>query len=329
MRGNLIAFSRASLFGLACLASLAGGITPSSAADYPDRPVHWLIGFAAGGPVDVVARIMSQALSEHFGQQFVVENRAGSGGNIATAAAIGSTPDGYTLLFSGANNAISASLYKKLPFDFIRDTVPVALFTLVPNLLVVANAMPVKSVQELIDYCKANPGKISYASSGNGTTVHMAAELFKAMTKCDMVHVPYRGSALAFPDVISNKVQLIFDNLPTAMELARGGSVRALGVSSPQRWPSVPEIPAIAETVPGYESTVYYGMSAPKGTPPEIVDILNKAVNEVLKDPKLIARFAAIGGVPKPMTSAGYGKLIADETEKWRKVVEFAGVSVD
>jgi tripartite-type tricarboxylate transporter receptor subunit TctC len=325
----MIALSRASLFGLVCLASLAGSTASWRAADYPNRPVHWLIGFAAGGPVDVVARIMSQALSEHFGQQFVVENRAGSGGNIATAAAIAATPDGYTLLFSGANNAISASLYKKLPFDFIRDTVPVALFTLVPNLLVVANAMPVKSVQELIDYCKANPGKISYASSGNGTTVHMAAELFKAMTKCDMLHVPYRGSALAFPDVMSNKVQLIFDNLPTALEQARGGSVRALGVSSPQRWPGVPEIPAIAETVPGYESTVYYGMSAPKGTPPEIVDILNKAVNEVLKDPKLIARFAAIGGVPKPMTPAGYGKLIADETEKWRKVVEFAGVSVD
>ena len=329
MRGNLVAFWRASLFALACLVSLTGGPVSSSAADYPNRPVHWLIGFAAGGPVDIVARIMSQALSEHFGQQFVVENRAGSGGNIATEAAIHSTPDGYTLLFSGANNAISASLYKKLPFDFIRDTVPVALFTQVPNLLVVANAMPVKSVRELIDYCKANPGKISYASSGNGTTVHMSAELFKAMTKCDMVHVPYRGSALAFPDVISNKVQLIFDNLPTAMEQARGGNVRALGVSSPQRWPSVPDIPAIAETVPGYESTVYYGMSAPKGTPPEIVDILNKAVNEALRDPKVIARFASIGGVPKPMTPAGYGKLIADETAKWRKVVEFAGVSVE
>jgi tripartite-type tricarboxylate transporter receptor subunit TctC len=325
----MTAFSRASLFGLACLASLACGTASSPAADYPNRPVRWLIGFAAGGPVDVVARIMSQALSEHLGQQFVVENRAGSGGNIATEAAISSTPDGYTLLFSGANNAISASLYKKLPFNFIRDTVPVALFTLVPNLLVVANAMPVKTVQELIDYCKANPGKISYASSGNGTTVHMSAELFKAMTKCDMLHVPYRGSALAFPDVISNKVQLIFDNLPTAMEQARGGSVRALGVSSPQRWPSAPDIPAIAETVPGYESTVFYGMSAPKGTPPEIVDILNKAVNEVLRDPKLIARFASIGGVPKPMTPAGYGKLIADETEKWRKVVAFAGVAVD
>src|SRR5450432_261951 len=305
----MMAFSRASLFALACLASLACCITASSAADYPNRPVRWLIGFAPGGPVDIVARIMSQALSEHFGQQFVVDNHAGSGGNIATAAAISSTPDGYTLLFSGANNAISASLYRKLPFDFIRDTVPVAVFTQVPNLLVVSNAMPVKTVQELIDYCKANPGKISYASSGNGTTVHMSAELFKAMTKCDMVHVPYRGSALAFPDVISDKVQLIFDNLPTAMAQARSGTVRALGVSSPQRWPSVPEIPAIAETVPGYQSTVFYGMSAPKGTPPEIVAILNKAVNEVLKDPKLVARFALIGGVPKPMTSAGYGQL--------------------
>jgi tripartite-type tricarboxylate transporter receptor subunit TctC len=325
----MIAFSRASLFALACLSSLAGGITPIDAAGYPDHPVRWLIGFAPGGPVDIVARIMAQALSERFGQQFVVENRAGSGGNIATAAAIGSPPDGYTLLFSGANNAISASLYRKLPFDFIRDTVPVAVFTQVPNLLVVANAVPVKSVQELIDYCKANPGKLSFASSGNGTTVHMSAELFKAMTKCDMVHVPYRGSALAFPDVISNKVQLIFDNLPTAMEQARSGSVRALGVSSPRRWPSVPDIPAIAETVPGYEATVFYGMSAPKGTPPDIVDTLNKAVNEILGNPKLVERFASIGGVPKPMTSADYGKLIAAETEKWRKVVEFAGVSVD
>ena len=320
---------RAASIGMVCLAGLMGSVAPSSATDYPNRPVRWLIGFAAGGPVDIVARIMSQWLSEHFGQQFVVENHAGSGGNIATAAAIGSAPDGYTLMFSGANNAISASLYKKLPFDFIRDTVPVASFTQVPNMLVVSNAMPVKTVQELIDYCKANPGKISYASSGNGTSVHMSAELFKAMTKCDMVHVPYRGSAIAFPDVISNKVQLIFDNLPTAMEQARSGNVRALGVTSPQRWPSVPDVPAIAETVPGYEAAVFYGMSAPKGTPPEIVDILNGAVNEALKDPKLIARFAAIGGLPKPMTPAGYGKLIADETEKWRKVVEFAGVSVE
>src|SRR5450432_4720206 len=194
----MMAFSRASLFALACLASLACCITASSAADYPNRPVRWLIGFAPGGPVDIVARIMSQALSEHFGQQFVVENRAGSGGNIATAAAISSTPDGYTLLFVAPNNAISASLYKHLSYDFIRDTVPVANIMQLTNMLVVSNDMPVKTVQEFIDYCKANPGKVAYASSGNGTSVHMSAELFKAMTKIDMIHVPYRGSAMAF-----------------------------------------------------------------------------------------------------------------------------------
>jgi tripartite-type tricarboxylate transporter receptor subunit TctC len=318
----------AALLGVACVLRLAAPM-PSQAGDYPDRPVRFINGFAAGGPVDTVARIMAQALSEHLGQQFVVENRPGSGGNIATGVAINATPDGYTVLFSGANNAISASLYKHLNFDFMRDTVPVAMFTQVPNMMVVSKAMPVKTVQEFIDYCKANPGKISFSSSGNGTTVHMAGELFKAMTKCDMVHVPYRGSALAIPDLISNKVQVMFDNLPTALEQVRGDNLRGLGVTSAQRWPSVPDVPAIAEIVPGYETSVFYGMSAPKGTPPEIVVILNKAVNEVLKDPKLIARFADIGGVPKPMTPEEYGKLIAAETEKWRKVVEFAGVSVD
>jgi tripartite-type tricarboxylate transporter receptor subunit TctC len=320
--------SRAALLGL-ILASLLAAATSSQAGPYPDHPVRFINGFAPGGPVDTVARIMAQALSDHFNQQFVVENRAGSGGNIATAAGIASPPDGYTVMFTGSNNAISASLYKHLPFDFMRDTVPVGMFTEVPNLLIVANAMPVKTVREFIDYCEANPGKISFASSGNGTTVHMSAEFFKAMTKCDMLHVPYRGSALAMPDVISNKVQLIFDNLPTAMEQAKGGSVRALGVTSAKRWPSVPDIPAIAETVPGYEATVFYGMSVPKGTPSEIIATLNKAINDVLKDPKLVARFAEIGGVPTPMTPEAYGKHIADETEKWRKVVEFAGVSVD
>src|ERR1700681_1654990 len=276
----MITVFRAAMFSLVFLASLAAATAPSSATDYPNRPVRWLIGFAPGGPVDIVARIMSQCLSDHFGQQFVVENRAGSGGNLAAAAAVNSPPDGYTLLFVAPNNAISASLYKKLPFDFIRDTVPVASIMQLTNMLLVSNAMPVKTVQELIDYCKANPGKVSYASSGYGTSVHMAAELFKALTKTDMIHVPYRGAALAFPDIISNKVQLIFDNLPTAMEQARGGRLRALGVASLQRWPGVPDIPAIAETVPGFESIGFYGISAPKGTPPEIVDILNKARSE-------------------------------------------------
>src|ERR1700759_61323 len=329
MERFMTGFLRAAITGLVCLLGLTGSVTSSSAADYPNRPVRWLIGFTAGGPVDTVARIMSQWLSERLGQQFVVENRAGSGGNIAAAAAINSAPDGYTLLFVAPNNAISTSLYKKLPYDFIRDTVPVASIMQLTNMLVVTNALPVKNVQEFIDYCKANPGKISYASSGLGTSVHMSAELFKAMTHCEMVHVPYRGSAIAFPDIMSNKVQLIFDNLPSALEQSRAGAVRALGVTSPQRLPGVPDIPAIAETVPGFESVGFYGISAPKGTPPEIVDILNKAVNEALKDPKMITRLSEIGGIPKPMTPAGYGKLIADETEKWRKVVEFAGVSVE
>src|ERR1700748_2595934 len=323
----MLGFLRVVLFSLICAIVL--GPTPSSAADtYPNRPVHWLIGFAPGGPVDAVARIMAQWLSDHFGQQFVVENRTGSGGNIAAAAAINAPPDGYTLLFVAPNNAISTSLYKKLPYDFIRDTAPVASIMQLTNMLVVSNAMPVKTVQEFIDYCLANPGKISFASSGHGTSVHMSAELFKAMTKCDMVHVPYRGSAIAFPDIISNKVQLIFDNLPSALEQAKGGSVRALGVTSPQRWPGVPDVPAIAETVPGFESVGFYGISAPKGTPPDIVDTLNKAGAEALKDPKLVARLAEMGGIPKPMTPAEFGKLVADETEKWRKGVEFARVSV-
>src|SRR4029078_4285035 len=224
----MIAISPAAMFGFIAL-SLAGGTSPSSASDYPTRPVHWLIGFAAGGPVDIVARIMSQWLSDRLGQQFIVENRTGSGGNIAAAAGISSPPDGYTLLFVAPNNAISTSLYKKLPYEFLRDTVPVASIMQLTNMLVVSNAMPAKTVQEFIDYCKANPGKISYASSATGPSVHMSAELFKAMTKCDMLHVPYRGSAIAFPDIISDKVQLIFDNLPSALEQAKGGTVRALG----------------------------------------------------------------------------------------------------
>jgi tripartite-type tricarboxylate transporter receptor subunit TctC len=309
--------------------SLAGSATSALAADYPSRPVRWLIGFAAGGPVDIVARILSQWLSEHLGQQFVVENRAGSGGNIAAASAINSAPDGYTLLFVAPNNAIATSLYKHLTYDFIRDTVPVASIMQLTNMLVVSNAMPVRNVAEFIDYCKANPGKITYASSGYGTSVHMSGELFKAMTGCSMVHAPYRGSAIAFPDIISNKVQLIFDNMPSGLEQSRAGTVRALGVTSPQRWPGLPDIPAIAETVPGFESVGFYGISAPKGTPPEIVETLNRAVAEALRDPKVAERLTAIGGIPKPMTPAEFGKLIADETEKWRKVVEFAGVSVD
>src|SRR3982074_1096736 len=286
----MIDFLRAAMTGLVCLFSLAAGISPSGAADYPNRPVRWLIGFAAGGPGDIVARMMSQWLSEHLRQQLVVENRTGSGGNIAAAAAVASPPDGYTLLFVAPNNAISASLYKKLPYDFIRDTVPVGSIMQLTNMMVVPASLPVKTVQEFIDYCKANPGKVAFASSGNGTSVHMSAELFKALTHVDMIHVPYRGSAIAYPDLISNTVQVLFDNLPGALEQVRAGTMRGLGVTSPQRWPGVPEFPAIAETVPGFESVGFYGISAPKGTPPEIVDVLNKAVGEALKDQNMDER---------------------------------------
>src|SRR6202021_2805448 len=230
----MTALLRAAFYSLVLWANLAAA-APAAAADYPNRPVRWLIGFAAGGPVGIGARIMSQWLSEHFGQQFVVENRAGSGGNIAAATAINSPPDGYTLLFVAPNNAISTSLYKHLTYDFIRDTVPVGNIMQLTNMMVVSNAMPVKNVAEFIAYCKANPGKISYASSGYGTSVHMSGELFKAMTGCNMVHVPYRGSMIAYPDIISNKVQLIFDNMPSGLEQSRAGTVRALGVTSPQR----------------------------------------------------------------------------------------------
>jgi tripartite-type tricarboxylate transporter receptor subunit TctC len=319
---------RAAVVGLVGLLGLVASGS-AFAADYPNRPVRWLIGFAAGGPVDVVARIMAQWLSEHLGQQFVVENRTGSGGNIAAAAAINSPPDGYTLLFVAPNNAISTSLYKHLSYDFLRDTAPVASIMQLPNMLVVSKDMPVKTVKEFIDYCKADPSKVNYASSGYGTSVHMSGELFKAMTGCNMLHVPYRGSAIAYPDIMSNKVQLIFDNLPGALAQVRSGNLRALGVTSPQRWPGFPDVPAIAETVPGFESVGFYGISAPKGTPPEIVDILNKAVGEALKDPKIVEQLITVGGIPKPMTPAEFGKLVTDETEKWRKVVEFAGVSVE
>ena len=322
-------FLRTVMAGLVCLSGFAASTAPSSAADYPNRPVKWLIGFPAGGAVDIVARIMAQTLSERLGQQVVVENRGGSGGNLAAAALVTSPPDGYTLLFVAPNNAISTSLYKKLPYDFIRDTVPVAGIMRLTNMMVVPASLPVKTVQEFIDYCKANPGKVSFASSGNGTSVHMSAELFKALTKVDMMHVPYRGSAIAYPDLISNKVQVLFDNLPGALEQVRAGTMRGLGVTSPQRWPGVLEFPAISETVPGFEAVGFYGISAPKGTSQDIIEILNKAVGEALKDPKVIARLTDLGGLPMPMTPAEFGKLVADETEKWRKVVEFAGISVD
>jgi tripartite-type tricarboxylate transporter receptor subunit TctC len=302
---------------------------PASAQNYPNRPIHFVVGFAAGGPNDIVARILGEWLSNHMGQQWVIENRAGSGGMLAAGAVANAAPDGYTVMFVAPNNAIGESLYKKLPFNFIRDTVPVAGTLRLANLMVVPPSFPANNVAEFIGYAKANPGKVNFASSGNGTSVHMSGELFKLLAGIDMVHVPYRGSSAAYPDLMSGKVHVLFDNLPGSIGFARGGQLKALGVTTAQRWPSTPEIPAISETVKDYEASVWYGISAPKGTPPEIVETLNKAVNAALADPKMVARFAELGAVPMPMSPAEFGKLIADETVKWRKVVEFANISVD
>jgi tripartite-type tricarboxylate transporter receptor subunit TctC len=301
----------------------------AAAQGYPARPVHWIVSFTAGGPNDTVARVIGQYLSERLGQQFIIENKVGAGGNIGMAAVLGSPPDGYTIGFAAPNNAINASLYEKLPFDFMRDGVPVASTMLLTNVMVVHPDVPAKTVAEFIAYAKANPGRINMASSGSGTSVHMSGELFKAMTGVNMQHVPYRGSAPALQDLLTNRVQVIFDNLPGSISHIRTGTLRALAVTAGKRSPALPDVPTIGETVPGYEAVVWYGIVAPKGTPPQIVDTLNKAVNEVLADPKLKARLAELGGEPMPMAPAQFGKLIADETEKWAKVVKFSGAKAD
>jgi tripartite-type tricarboxylate transporter receptor subunit TctC len=310
-------------------AALGTASTVASAQAYPTRPVHWIVSFTAGGPNDTVARIIGQYLSDRLGQQFVIENKVGAGGNIGMAAVLSSPPDGYTIGFVAPNNAINTTLYEKLPFDFVRDSVPVAGTMLLTNVMVVHPDVPAKTVAEFIAYAKANPGKINMASSGSGTSVHMSGELFKVMTGINMQHVPYRGSAPAMQDLLTNRVQVIFDNLPGSMAHIKAGTLRALGVTAGKRAAALPDVPTIGETVPGCEAVIWYGIVAPKGTPPEVVDTLNTAVNAVLADPQLKARLAALGGEPMPMTPAQFGKLIADETEKWAKVVKFSGAKAD
>ena len=321
---------RSLLLPLLCLFCIALPAAASAqAGKYPNKPVHWVVGFAAGGPNDIVARIMGEWLSNHLGQQFVIENRVGSGGMIAANAVINSPPDGYTIMFVAPNNAIGATLYKNLQFVFLRDTAPVAGMMRLTNVMVVPPSLPVKTVAEFIAHAKANPGKISYASSGNGTSVHMSAELFKMMTGLDMVHVPYRGSAAAYPDLMTGKVHVLFDNLPGSVGFVREAKLRALGVTTAKRSDALPDVPTVGETVPGYEASVFYGIAGPKGMPQEAIDVLNRAFTAALADPKMKARIAELGGEPMPMTPAEFGKLVADETEKWGKVVKAAGISVD
>ncbi len=297
------------------------------AQSYPARPVHLIVGLAAGGPTDVIARIVAQWLSERMGRQFPVENRTGAGGSLATQAVINAPPDGYTLLFAGPTVTIGATLYRKLN-NVLEELTLISGVMRFPNLMVVAPSLQVRTVAELIDYAKAHPGQLSMASSGVGASPHLTGEYFKSMAKIDMVHVPYRGSSAAYPDLISGKVQVLFDNLGgPVLELVRAGKLRALGVTTAQRWASLPQVPAIAETVPGFEINVWYGIFAPRTTPPDIVATLNAAVIGVLADPKIVARLAEDGGIPLTLPRSELAKFVADDLAKWRKIVELAGIT--
>ena len=304
-------------------------ISNAAAEEYPSRPIKWIVGYPAGGTTDILARLIAQWLSEHLGQQVIIENRPGAGNNIGTEAVINAPPDGYTVLLVNPANGINTSLYKKLNFNFVRDIAPVAGLTRVPNVMEINPEIPAKSVQEFIDHAKAHPGKINMASSGNGTSVHLSGELFKMMTGVNMQHVPYRGAAPALTDLISGQVQLMFDNMPSSIEHIRAGKLRALAVTTAVRSPALPDVPTVAETVPGYEASAWFGMGAPKGTPPEIVNKLNAQINAALADPNIQARLADLGGTVMAGTPADFGKVIVDETEKWAKVVNAVGISVE
>ena len=299
------------------------------ALDYPTRPVHLIVGFPVGGPQDIVMRLMGQWLSERLGQSFIIENRPGAGGNVGAETVVHAVPDGYTLLSVSAPNAINASLYQNLNFNFIRDIAPVVAIMRVPLVMEVNPSVPVKTVPEFIAYVKANPGKISYASAGIGTPQHVSAELFKMMTGVEMVHVPYRGAAPALTDLIGGQVQVMIDTTPASMQHIRSGRVRALAVTTATRADVLPDLPTVSDFLPGYEATSWFGIGAPRNTPPEIIEKLNKEINAGLADPKLSARLKDLGGIILPGSPADFGKLIAGETEKWAKVVKFSGAKAN
>jgi tripartite-type tricarboxylate transporter receptor subunit TctC len=330
-----MALHRRRFLHLAAAAGAAGAVAAPAllrvarADTYPSRPVRLVIGYAPGGSADITARLTAQWLTEKLGQSFIVESRPGAGSNIGTEAALRSPPDGYTLLLVAPANAINASLYEKLPYNFLRDYAPVAPLIRFPNAMVVNPGVPAKTVAEFIAYAKANPHKINFASSGNGSTIHMSGELFKMMAGVDMVHVAYRGSAPAMTDLIAGQVQVMFDNLPTALPHIRAGSIRALAVTTTARAEVTPELPTLTDVLPGYESSAWYGLGAPKGTPAEIVDKLNRTINTILAEPPAKARFGELGAALITGSAADFGKLVADETEKWAKVVKFAGVKAD
>jgi tripartite-type tricarboxylate transporter receptor subunit TctC len=322
----MIPLSRIASLALFAVLAVAG---PARAADYPTRPVKWVVPYPPAGTTDVLARIVAQWLSEKMGQPFVVENKPGAGNNIGVEAVVNAPPDGYTMLLVNPANGINATLYKNLNYNFMRDIAPVAGLIRTPNVMEVTPSLPVKTVKEFIDYCKANPGKINMASSGSGTSVHLSGELFKSMTGCDMVHVPYKGAGPALTDLMGGTVHVLFDNLPSSIGHIKAGKLRALAVTSEGRESSLPGVPTVAETVPGYEATAWFGIGMPKGTPRDVIDKVNAEINRALADPKMRERLAELGGKPIGGTPEDFGKVIAAETAKWGKVVTSSGAKVE
>lgn len=320
----MVRFTAALALTVCALAAL-----PARAADYPIKPVRWIVPYPPAGTTDVLARIVAQWLTEKLGQPFVVENKPGAGNNLGVELVVNAPPDGYTMLLVNPANGINATLYKNLNFNFMRDIAPVAGLVRAPNVMEVTNSLPVKTVAEFIAYCKANPGKVNMASSGSGTSVHLSGELFKAMTGCDMVHVPYKGAGPALIDLIGGQVHVLFDNLPSSIGHLRNGKLRALAVTSEGREPSLPGVPTVAETVPGYEATAWFGIGMPKGTPRDVIDKINAEVNRALADPKMRERLAELGGKPIAGTPEDFAKVIAAETAKWEKVVISSGAKVE
>ena len=316
---------RAFLCGAAAAAALPFVSRAARSEIYPARPVRIIVGFPAGGPTDINARIMAQWLSERLGQQFLVENRAGAASNIGTEAALRSAPDGYTLLQVSSSNAVNATFYENLPFNILTDTAPVGAIIRVPFVMEVNPSVPAKTVPEFIAYAKANPGKINMASGGTGTSIHIAGELFKMMAGVNLVHVPYRGSAPALTDLLSGQVHVMFDIMTSSMGHIRSGALRPLAVTTATRSEALPQLPTVGDFLPGYEASAWYGIAGPRGTPSEIVDKLNKEMNAGLADPVVKARLAELGGTVIPGSPADFGKLLADEVEKWGKVVKFSG----
>jgi tripartite-type tricarboxylate transporter receptor subunit TctC len=325
-------FGKMLFTALACSAGIAvqSPVGVANAADaYPSRPVRWIVPYPPAGTTDILARIMSEWLSQRLHQQFVVDNRPGAGNNIGTEIAIKSNPDGYTVFLVNPANAINATLYEKLPFNFLRDMDPVAGLVRVPNVMETPVSFPAKTVKEFIAYAKANPNKVNMASSGSGTSVHLSGELFKSMTGVQMQHIPYKGAGPALIDLIGGQVHVLFDNLPSSIGHIKAGKLRALGVTTAKRSPTLPDVPTVAETVPNYEASAWFGMGAPKGTPREIVMKLNREINAALADPGMRAKLADLGGIPIGGTPEDFWKVHTMETEIWAKVVKFSGAKAE